>query len=62
MLHQGPLGAIALAAALLTAPAFAHDESKYPHLTGQWSRAHPRSQWDPSKPRGLQQEAPLTAE
>jgi hypothetical protein len=62
MLHQGPLGAIALAAALLTAPALAHDESKYPDLTGQWSRAHPRSQWDPSKPRGLQQEAPLTAE
>jgi len=40
----------------------AHDESKYPDLTAQWGRAHPRAQWDPGKPRGLQQEAPLTPE
>jgi len=63
MLHRGTIGAIALAAVLLTtARAQAFDESKYPDLNGQWVRAHPRSQWDPSKPRGLQQEAPLTAE
>ena len=40
----------------------AHDEQKYPALAGQWVRAHQRSQWDPSKPRGLGQQAPLTAE
>ena len=52
--------AIALMAALSVARAA--DESRYPDLNGQWSRAHPRSQWDPSKPRGLQQQAPLTPE
>jgi hypothetical protein len=64
MLHLKSIAAIVLAAALLTtiAPAQAFDESRYPDLNGQWSRAHPRSQWDPSKPRGLQQQAPLTAE
>jgi len=57
------LGAVLLASALLTAGgAQAFDESKYPDLNGQWVRAHPRSQWDPSKPRGLQQQAPLTPE
>jgi hypothetical protein len=63
MLHRSSVSALALAAALLTtAQAQAFDEFKYPDLNGQWSRAHPRSQWDPSKPRGLQQQAPLTAE
>ena len=64
MLHGRSIAAIVLAAALLRtiAPGQAFDESRYPDLNGQWSRAHPRSQWDPSKPRGLQQQAPLTAE
>jgi len=56
-------GAAALAALLLmSASAQAHDETKYPTLNGQWVRAHQRSQWDPSKPRGLGQQAPLTPE
>src|SRR5262249_59056158 len=64
MLDRSSIAAIVLAAALLTtiAPAQAFDESRYPDLNGQWIRAHPRSQWDPNKPRGLQQQAPLTAE
>src|SRR5262245_56767751 len=65
VLHRAKLtfGTIALGAALLmTAGGAAYDTSKYPDLNGQWSRAHPRAQWDPSKPRGLKQEAPLTAE
>jgi hypothetical protein len=64
MLHGRSIAAIVLAAALMRtiAPGQAFDESRYPDLNGQWSRAHPRSQWDPSKPRGLQQQAPLTAE
>jgi hypothetical protein len=58
------LGPVVLAAALsmTLAGARAADEPTYPDLNGQWSRAHPRSQWDPSKPRGLQQQAPLTPE
>jgi hypothetical protein len=55
--------AMAVAAVLLTTgrvPAF--EQPSYPDLNGQWSRAHPRSQWDPSKPRGLAQQAPLTPE
>jgi hypothetical protein len=63
MIDRHAIGTIVLAAALLmTARARAHDESNYPDLNAQWVRAHPRSQWDPSKPRGLQQQAPLTAE
>ena len=64
MRHRCSISAIALAAALsVTLPgAEAADQFKYPDMTGQWVRAHQRSQWDPSKPRGLQQEAPLTPE
>ena len=64
MLNGRSIAAIVLAAALLrtNAPSQAFDESRYSDLNGQWSRAHPRSQWDPNKPRGLQQQAPLTAE
>jgi len=31
-------------------------------MNGQWVRGHQRSQWDPSKARGLAQQAPLTPE
>jgi hypothetical protein len=57
------LSVIALVTALLLSTrAQAHDETKYPELRGQWVRAHQRAQWDPSKPRGLGQQAPLTSE
>ncbi len=56
------LGVAAISAMLFAAAAQAHDQSKYPDMTAQWVRAHQRSQWDPSKPRGLQQQAPLTPE
>jgi hypothetical protein len=63
MFHRSSIGALLLGAVLLaTASAQAFDDAKYPDLNGQWVRAHPRSQWDPSKPRGLQQQAPLTPE
>jgi hypothetical protein len=45
--------------ALSSARAF--DESKYPDWAGQW-RAGPPTRWDPSKPPGRGQEAPLTPE
>jgi hypothetical protein len=62
-------GITALAAALLTPiGAQAFDESKYPDLKGQWRRVavpsgHYRGvQYDPHKPAGPGQQAPLTPE
>src|SRR5947208_12915140 len=37
------------------------DESKYPDWAGEW-RLGPPTKWDPSKPPGRGQEAPLTPE
>ena len=62
------LVAITFAATLCTtlAPASAADigtlSGALSDFNGQWVRAAPRSQWDPTKPRGLDQQAPLTAE
>ena len=64
------LGAIALAAVLCTAlpGARAFDEMKYPDWKGQWTRVpslarvSPNPSFDPDKPDGLAQEAPLTPE
>ena len=56
---------LSLAAALTIAnvAAFAHDESKYPDWSGQWRRPPGVGvQWDPSKPPGPAQRAPLTPE
>jgi hypothetical protein len=63
MAFQGTIGAIAMAAALLMAVggAQAFDEARYPDWSGQWRRVPdggpPR--YDPSKPNGRGQEAPL---
>jgi len=43
------------------AGAYAFDESKYPDWSGQW-RLGPPTKWDPTKPPGRGQEAPLTPE
>jgi hypothetical protein len=60
--HCSP-GLIALAGALSVAvcPARARDDVKYPDLKGEWMRLGSGS-FDPSKPAGLGQKAPLTAE
>jgi len=53
-----------LAAALTCwalAGAHAFDESRYPDWAGQW-RLGPPTKWDPTKPPGRGQEAPLTTE
>ena len=66
MLVPGSAGALALAAALLltSARAQAHDESRYPDWSGQWQKVPdggpPR--YDPSKPDGKGQQAPLKEE
>jgi hypothetical protein len=66
MINRCIIGAVALATVLgaAAAPGFAHDEGKYPDLKGAWIRAD-RGQatpWDPSKPPGRGQQAPLTPE
>jgi hypothetical protein len=67
MLCRILLGAIALAAlSASTDGAQVFDYSKYPDLKGQWVRVGPAgfngTRFDPSKPPGRGQEAPLTAE
>jgi len=67
MLDRSSLGAFALMAALAMSigGAAALDDSKYPNLKGQWVRAEGArgvGRFDPTKPPGRLQEAPLTAE
>jgi hypothetical protein len=59
MLPRHSIATIALAAAL-TATGAGAAEMKYPDVSGAWARATPGAQWDPSKPGGIKQEAPLT--
>jgi hypothetical protein len=63
MLGRCSLGLVALAGALSIAvcPARARDDVKYPDLKGEWMRLGSGS-FDPGKPAGLGQKAPLTAE
>jgi hypothetical protein len=65
MLNRSSTVAMALVAALAlcAASARAHDESKYPDLSGQWRKpVGVGNQWDPTKRPGPAQEAPLTPE
>jgi hypothetical protein len=68
MPYRFSIAAAALAAALSLsiADARAWDDSKYPDLTGQWVRVGPAgfngTRFDPSKPPGRGQEAPLKAD
>src|SRR6516165_1398523 len=65
MLHASRIAAVALIAGLAAAvtDARAWDDTRYPDLKGQWVRGYPGlSRFDPAKPIGLRQEAPLTAE
>jgi hypothetical protein len=71
MRFRNSIGATALAAALMMTigAAAAFDDSKYPDLKGQWRRVGRAVQsdricapFDPSKPFGLGEEAPLTPE
>jgi hypothetical protein len=58
------VGLLALVGAL-TIPmvgARADDGGKFPDWNGQWRRVGVGNQWDPTKPAGLAQQAPLTAE
>jgi hypothetical protein len=63
MLYRTPITPIAavITLTIMTCGAWAHDESKYPDFSGQWRRVG-GTQWDPGKPPGLRQQAPLTPE
>jgi hypothetical protein len=54
--------AVALSALSIAIAAKAEEAKKYPDWNTLWNRGSPPGVWDPSKPRGLGQEAPLTAE
>src|ERR1700724_1153761 len=69
MLHQSSSGAFALVVALTmtVGGAQAADDAKYPNWKGQWDTINPRFggqaiKFDPTKPWGPAQQAPLTAE
>jgi hypothetical protein len=69
MLYRSSLGTVVLTTALCMAfgSAFAFDDAKYPDLRGQWTRAPVAGAvgsppFDPSKPPGRGQQAPLTPE
>src|SRR5204863_3050342 len=70
MLGKSLIGALATLAALWFAidAAAAFDDSKYPNLKGQWVRARipvpggGQAPFDPTKPVGRGQQAPLTPE
>ena len=64
MLLRNAISRTALAAALtmVVAAAFGEDASKYPDWSGQWMRAGGGAGFDPNKPTGRGQEAPLTPE
>ena len=62
MRDRSSLAAIALAMAglgMAATGARALDDAKYPDIRGAWERPG-AAQWDPSKPPGLRQQAPLT--
>jgi hypothetical protein len=59
-LHTAVTCAAALVLTLVCARAY--DDALYPDWKGQWTRADNGVQWDPSKPPGRGQRAPLTAE
>jgi hypothetical protein len=63
MSYRNLIGAVALAAVSVAAiaGARAHDEALYPDWSGQWLRTG-GIQWDPTKPLGRGQQAPLTPE
>src|SRR5579862_1095247 len=70
VLHQRAIVSTVLALALLSAGGARalDDPSRYPDWKGQWNRAptgvagQPQPPYDPSKPWGLPQQAPLTPE
>jgi hypothetical protein len=67
MVRQGTLRALAIAFVMMVGSAAIADEPKYPNWKGQWITINPRLggqviKFDPTKPWGPAQQAPLTPE
>ena len=63
MLYRASIAAAALAvAAFASTEARAFDDSKYPNLKGMWRVVGGPMRFDPTKPWGPGQEAPLVRE
>ena len=69
MSHRSLTGVILLAAAVMVTVSIAQaaDEAKYPNWKGEWNAVNPRMpgqqlRFDPTKPYGPGQQAPLTEE
>jgi len=64
MHHRSSTFVLAAALTLSTVGARAFDETKYPNWKGQWLQlgGDQNSPWDPAKPPGAGQQAPLTPE
>src|SRR4051812_19999603 len=63
MHYRAPIAALAFAMVLGVGSARAFDESKYPNWKGQWVRTDTGTpRYDPSKPAGKGQQAPLKPE
>jgi hypothetical protein len=60
-MHCRSIVAVALCLCL-SAAAHAQDLKKYPAFEGMWDRGSPLGSWDPQKPPGPGQQAPLTPE
>jgi hypothetical protein len=62
MLHRSLVGAIAVVAAwgVAMSDARSQQEAKYPDWNGQWIKSDRGNAWDPTKPGGRAQQAPLT--
>jgi hypothetical protein len=60
MLARNPIWALAALLVTMTGAA-ASDDASYPDWNGEWSRIGDWG-WDPTRPRGAGQQAPLTAE
>jgi hypothetical protein len=64
MFHRGAALVLAAALTLSVGAARAFDETRYPNWKGQWLGvgAGPDTPWDPARPAGAGQQAPLTPE
>src|ERR1700745_591807 len=62
MFHRSSIGAGIIAAALCAGVAAQAQDKKLPDWDGLWGRGSPVGVWDPGKPPGPRQEAPLTPE
>ena len=62
MYRWNSITAQVIALTIMIGSAHAFDDSLYPDLKGQWTRATPDTSFDPGKPPARGQQAPLTPE